>query len=71
ENVNEISADKLLSQTVLPGYCLTLVNKWWIKTQSSWLRIKQIKPENSKSMPVDAYLRGHSDVMGKICSREL
>jgi len=71
ENVNEISSDKILAQTVVPGYCLTLGDKWWVKTQSSWLRIQQIKPENSRSMPVDAYLRGHSDVMGKICSREL
>ncbi|NBV05231.1 MAG: methionyl-tRNA formyltransferase, partial [Cytophagia bacterium] len=53
------------------GYCLVHGHRWWVRAHQSWLRILQIKPENSKSMEVKAYLRGHSDVNHKICSKEL
>ncbi|MBM3911648.1 MAG: methionyl-tRNA formyltransferase [Sphingomonadales bacterium] len=53
------------------GYCLVHGNNWWIRANQSWLRILQIKPENSKAMEVKAYLRGHADVNHKICSMEL
>lgn len=63
--------DKHHAQDFPIGYCLVHGHRWWVRAHQSWLRILQIKPENSKSMEVKAYLRGHSDVNHKICSKEL
>lgn len=53
------------------GYCLVQGEKWWIRSGYSWLRVLQIKPENSKTMLAEDFLRGHHDVGGCICSKEL
>jgi len=53
------------------GYCLVRGKKWWIRSGNSWLRVIQIKPENSKAMSAEDFLRGHADVDGRICSKEL
>lgn len=53
-----------------PGYCLVMGNRWWIRAHDLWLSIKQIKPENSKAMTTEAYLRGHGEVNARICSKE-
>ena len=60
-----------LDQDFPNGYCLVQGNKWWIRTHHSWLRLLQVKPENSRAMEVEAYLRGHTDLNNKICSKEL
>jgi len=60
-----------LAQDFPIGYCLVHGNNWWVRAHHSWLRLLQIKPENSKAMEVKAYLRGHADVNRKICSSEL
>jgi methionyl-tRNA formyltransferase len=53
------------------GYCLVRGKKWWIRSGNSWLQVIRIKPENSTAMTAEAYLRGHADVAGRICSKEL
>lgn len=50
------------------GYCLIEGDKWWIRCGNSWIRVIRIKPENSKTMTAEAYLRGHPDINGRICS---
>ncbi len=71
ENMVGISLGSPTVQTFVQGSCVVIGSSWWIRTQNSWLRIKQIKPENSKVMTVDAFLRGHGDINGQICSGEL
>jgi methionyl-tRNA formyltransferase len=65
---DEPNVDPLYSFS--PGYCLVQGNCWWIRTQDGWLKILQIKPQNSKAMNSDAYLRGHGVVNGQICSKD-